>query len=106
MCRKTANVYIYGAGRNGTRLLDYLFDHDIKVQAFLVSNIEQNPPKIFGVPVKAASEHRQSSDEIVVCSVVFRFNNLPTDNYVAIINTVLSLNWQNVVFFSKLRNVS
>lgn len=50
------NIYIYGAGNEAKTIYKYLKKINVKVNKFIVTNIENNPDNIDGKPVNAIDE--------------------------------------------------
>ena len=92
-------IYIYGAGKNASKIFQYAIDHDWCVAGFLVTDIEKNPSTIFGLPVISALKYKNMDGEIILCSIVYGISN--SIAYKEVLQQTLSLGWNNVVFFSK-----
>lgn len=95
-CRKSASIYIYGAGRNAELLYCYLVAHRLMVAGFIVSARANNPCSLFGLPVVLSCEHQQRKDELILSSIL---HNRP--GYMDIIDNIVRLGWRNVFFFSE-----
>lgn len=64
------NVYIFGAGKYGERLLTRLEKSNIPVQGFLVTNRKGNPPEVANIKVWSIAEMRDSGIDITALTVV------------------------------------
>ena len=49
-------IYVYGAGIKGERTLYFLRKHEMDVEAFLVTSLEENPSIVEGIYVKEVSD--------------------------------------------------
>lgn len=57
-------IFIYGAGNLGKKTLLVCKEAGIKVSAFIVSNLEDNPDMIDGIPVMEFSQLHKNADDI------------------------------------------
>ncbi len=97
-CKCSKQVYIYGAGKNARVFYRFLAGHDISVNGFLVTSRKGNPLSIEGIPVLQASDHSQIEGTLVLCSIIY-----PRLEYFDIIDHIIHLGWNNVIFFSQNR---
>ena len=92
-------IYVYGAGRNAARIFEYVIEHDKKVSGFIVTDMENNPATIFGIPVLPVEDYSYKEDDAILCSIVYGISD--ANAYREVVQRILSLGWNNVVFFSK-----
>lgn len=64
--KKAAKIVIYGAGKMGKAVLAYLNENNFHVDAFVVSNLDNNPRELRGIPVLEKSELDRLKDEMAV----------------------------------------
>lgn len=67
---KFKHIYIYGAGRIGQETIAFLKNRNLTVQAFLVSQSNNNLTEIDGVPVKVVYEVEINTDDDLVLIAV------------------------------------
>lgn len=76
MIKNSRKTFIYGAGEVALRMLDYLNQRNIHVDAFVVSSLEGNPEQVSGIAVIPAEELDGINQEItVVIGVSNKYRN-------------------------------
>lgn len=61
-CKNKKQILIYGAGVYGQRLHKILTAFDLKIDSFIVSDNQNHPEQLFGVPIKALSDVKNNMD--------------------------------------------
>ncbi len=64
------NIIIYGAGIFATKLIQWLQRYHINIFGIAVSNTDNNPPEVQGIPVKGISEYSDIADQCIVIIAV------------------------------------
>ena len=55
--QKTNKVFIFGAGVIGRKVALFLRENGVRIEAFLVSDLNDNPSEVYGIPIKKVGEH-------------------------------------------------
>lgn len=64
--KRNENVYVYGAGLVGKRVVKFLTEQDIDIKAVLVTSKKQNPDYVEGIKVMGIGELEICGSEIVL----------------------------------------
>lgn len=70
---KYSKILIYGAGTIGRKVLNFLKDNQYEPDAFIVSDVNQNPDNVEGVRVRAVGEYTNIRDECFVLVATFSY---------------------------------
>ena len=70
----SVNIYIYGAGKIGKKILNLAKRENKKIKGFLVSSLEGNPSNIEGLPVYQV-DMVSEKDDLVLLSVTDIYQN-------------------------------
>ena len=70
---KYSKILIYGAGTIGRKVLKFLKDNQYEPDAFIVSDVNQNPDNVEGVRVRAVGEYTNIRDECFVLVATFSY---------------------------------
>lgn len=73
LMRYVTPIYIYGAGQYGRKVLKYLMERKIGIEGFIVTNLDNNPLCIDGVPV--IDTKMASYDGLIVIGVSAKYKN-------------------------------
>ncbi len=65
--KAASSVYVYGAGKRGTKTVQRLNKYAIPVRAVLVSSLEGNPSEVLGVPVEEAKNVHPGGGGLCAC---------------------------------------
>ena len=68
-CQKVENVYIYGAGKNASRIYRFLSQYGIQTEGFLVSELSGNPEVLFERRVVSIDNFVENSSYLIVVSI-------------------------------------
>lgn len=72
--KRNGNVYVYGAGLVGRRVIKFLAEQNVCVKAVLVTSKEQNPDNVEGTKVMGIGEIEVDGNEIVLIATFSYFH--------------------------------
>lgn len=65
-CSKSSKVYIYGAGLTAGFIAKYLKEEEIRIEAYIISDIVGDKKEINGIPIRAVSEIRFGENDGII----------------------------------------
>lgn len=63
------NIYVYGAGITAYRIYGFLIDIGKTIAGFIVTNVENNPKTIYGIPVFEKNKEDIGSEDCVIVAL-------------------------------------
>ena len=99
-CMKANRIFIYGAGRNAERIFEYLMDHKIKIEGFIVTSLIGNPDYLHGVAVIDIYNYLNYSGDLIICSMVPKSNA-----YRMVFDKLVGLKIKNVFYISEAEKI-
>lgn len=95
LCNNYHNIFIYGAGQNAKRLYTFFDERGIKIAGFIVSNINENPENLFGLPVIEVIDYQNNPESLIFVSIAKGY-----EAYSPLFNSIVESGLHNVFFLS------
>lgn len=67
------HILIFGAGTVGKKVLNFFRQHQHEPEAFIVSDLKQNPSEVEGIPVRLAEEYINIQNSCLVVVATFSY---------------------------------